>query len=93
MDNLEEREKSERKAGLACRETWEREVPKETEGLPVMQDKQASFLKEGSPGSPGLQEMVGSREREVIKEAQGCKGEEEILEEMGHLDSIKGSLG
>lgn len=28
MDNLEEREKSERRAGLACRETWEREVPK-----------------------------------------------------------------
>lgn len=28
MDNLEERDRSERKAGLACGETWEREVPK-----------------------------------------------------------------
>lgn len=28
MDNLEEREKLERRAGLAPRETWERKVPK-----------------------------------------------------------------
>lgn len=39
MDNLGEGEKSERRAGLAHRETWEREVPKETEDLPAMQEK------------------------------------------------------
>lgn len=36
MENLEERERLERKAGLACRETREREVPKETGDLLVM---------------------------------------------------------
>lgn len=39
MDNLEERDKAERKAGLACGETWAREVPKETEDLLVIQEK------------------------------------------------------
>lgn len=41
----------------------------------------------------GLREMVDSQEKEVIKEAQGREGEEEILEEMDHLDSTKGRLG
>lgn len=41
----------------------------------------------------GLQEMVGSQGGEVIKEAQGYKGQEEILEEMDHLDYTEGSLG
>lgn len=36
MENLEERERLERKAGLACREPQEREVPKETGDLLVM---------------------------------------------------------
>lgn len=36
---------------------------------------------------------MGSRDREVIKEAQGCMGEEEIPEEMDHLDYTEGSLG
>lgn len=92
MENLEERERLERKAGLACRETRESEAPKGTEDLLVMQEKQ-SFPKGGNLGMLGLQEMVDSPEKEVIKEAQGCEGEEEILEEMDHLDSTKGSLG
>lgn len=41
----------------------------------------------------GLQEMVDSQEKEVIKEAQGFEGEEEIPGEMDHLDSKEGSLG
>lgn len=93
MDNLEEREKSERRAGLACRETWEREVPKEPEDLPVMQEKQPSFPQRGIPGTLVLQEMMGSQDREVIKEAQGCKGEEEIPEEMDHLGCTGDRLG
>lgn len=41
MENLEERERLERKAGLACRETWESQAPKVsgfiiTEGLPEL---------------------------------------------------------
>lgn len=36
MENLEERERLERKAGLARTETREREVPKETVDLLVM---------------------------------------------------------
>lgn len=41
----------------------------------------------------GLQEMVDSQEKEVIKEAQGCEEEEEILGEMDRLGSTEGSLG
>lgn len=92
MENLEEREMLGRKAGLACRETWEREVPKETEDLLVMQEKQP-LPKRETLGMLGLQEMVDSPEKEVIKEAQGCEGEEEIPEDMDHLDSTEGSLG
>lgn len=92
MENLEERERLERKAGLACRETWESQAPKETEDFLVMQEKQP-FPKRENLGMLGLQEMVDSQEKEVIKEAQGCEGEEEIPEEMDHLDSTKGSLG
>lgn len=93
MDNLEEREKLERRVGLAPRETWERKVPKETEDLPVMQEKQSSFPKRGSLGKLGSQEMMGSRDQEVIKEAQGCKGKEEIPEEMEYLDCTEDSQG
>lgn len=93
MDNLEEREKLERRAGLAPRETWERKAPKETEDLPVMQEKQSSFPERGSLGKLGSQEMMGSQDREVIKEAQGCKGEEEIPEEMEYLDCTEDRLG
>lgn len=38
MENLEERERLERKAGLACGETQENEAPKGTEDLLVMQE-------------------------------------------------------
>lgn len=41
----------------------------------------------------GLRETVDSQEKEVIKEAQGCEGEEEIPGAMDHLDSTEGSLG
>lgn len=41
----------------------------------------------------GLQETVDSQEKEVIKEAQGCEEEEEILGEMDRLGSTEGSLG
>lgn len=41
----------------------------------------------------GLQETVDSQEKEVIKEAQGCEGEEEIQGEMDRLDSTEGSPG
>lgn len=41
----------------------------------------------------GLQETVDSQEKEVIKEAQVCEGEEEIRGEMDHPDSTEGSLG
>lgn len=41
----------------------------------------------------GLQEMVDSQEKEVIKESQGFKGEEEIPGEMDRLGSTEGSLG
>lgn len=41
----------------------------------------------------GLQETVDSQEKEVIKEAQGCEEEEEILGEMDCLGSTEGSLG
>lgn len=92
MENLEERERLERKAGLACRETWESEVPKETEDFLVMQEKYP-FPERVNQGMLGLQEMVGSQEKEVIKEAQECEGKEEILEEMDHRDSTEGSLG
>lgn len=92
MENLEERERLERKAGLACRESREREVPKETGDLLVMQEKQL-LLKGGNLGMLGLQEMADSQEKEVIKEAQGCEEEEEIPEEMDHLDSTEGRLG
>lgn len=92
MVNLEERERLERKAGLVCRETRESEAPKGTEDLRVMQEKQP-FPKGGNLEMLGLQEMVDSQEKEVIKEAQGLEGEEETLEEMDHLGSTKGSLG
>lgn len=93
MDNLEERETSERKAGLACRETKGEEVPKETEDLLVMPEKQPSYPGRETQGMLGLLEIMGSQEEEVIKEAQDCKGEEEILEEMDYPDSTEGSLG
>lgn len=92
MENLEERERLERKAGLARTETREREAPKETGDLLVMWEKQP-FLEGGNLGMLGLQETVDSQEKEVIKEAQGCEGEEEIPGEMDRLDSREGSLG
>lgn len=57
-----------------------------------MQEKQ-SLPERVNLGMLGLQEMVGSQEREVIKEAQGCEGEEGIPEEMDYRDSTEGSLG
>lgn len=58
-----------------------------------MWEKWPSFPQRGSLGILGLLVMVGSQEREVRKEFQGCTGEEEIQGEMDQQDFTEDSRG
>lgn len=90
--NQAEKEKSDRRAGLAFQGTQEPKVPKEPEDFLEMKVKWPSFPKEETLGNLGLLEMGGSQEREVTKEFPGYKGEEASRGDMDHLDFREGSL-
>lgn len=91
-DNLAERERLERRAGLASQETRGQEVSKEQEDLLELKEKWPSFPERGNRGNLGLLGIMASQEREVTQEFLECKGEEESQEDMDHLDSTEGSL-
>lgn len=91
-DNLAERERLERRAGMASQETRGQEVSKEQEDLLELKEKWPSFPEKGNQGNLGLLGIMASQEREVTQESLECKGEEESQEDMDHLDSTEGSL-